>query len=203
MLICFKFVIRWWWMLITRMSGENVLMLEELNFQQDCILEHQLPLANLQVYTLLHEWKFLWNYDVRILLCLLQYISYIVAIILSLTKGKSKTLVPISCSYFAPKPAINWKPLTVSRKLKKNKSPLGELYTWIGNKGMWHWSADTLVWQLSIDHNMDVKYQVNHRLFLPWNSKLVTWRTERTDGRFCQNLLKFLWRETAPVWLGL
>ena len=33
---------------------------------------------------------------------------------------------------------------------------------------MWHWSADTLFWQLSIDHNMDVHYQVKHRLYMPW-----------------------------------
>ena len=26
---------------------------------------------------------------------------------------------------------------------------------------MWYWSADTLFWQLSIDHNMDVQYQVS------------------------------------------
>ena len=25
---------------------------------------------------------------------------------------------------------------------------------------MWYWSADTLFLQLSIDHNMDVQYQV-------------------------------------------
>ena len=25
---------------------------------------------------------------------------------------------------------------------------------------MWYWSADTLFWKLSTDHNMDVEYQV-------------------------------------------
>ena len=29
------------------------------------------------------------------------------------------------------------------------------------DKIMWYWSADTLFWQLSIDHNMDVQYQVS------------------------------------------
>jgi len=29
------------------------------------------------------------------------------------------------------------------------------------------WSSDTLFWQLSIDHNMDVHHQVKHRLQAP------------------------------------
>ena len=32
---------------------------------------------------------------------------------------------------------------------------------------MWLWSADTLFWQLSVDHNIDVYHQVNHRLQVP------------------------------------
>ena len=32
--------------------------------------------------------------------------------------------------------------------------------TWHPNTVMWYWSADTLFWQLSIDHNIDVQYQV-------------------------------------------
>ena len=31
---------------------------------------------------------------------------------------------------------------------------------------MQHWLADTLFWQLSIDHNMDVQYQVKHKLLV-------------------------------------
>ena len=31
---------------------------------------------------------------------------------------------------------------------------------WAGNMVMWYCSADTLFWQLSIDHNMYVQYQV-------------------------------------------
>ena len=49
---------------------------------------------------------------------------------------------------------------------KKNISP-----QWVGtrdrNTVMWHWSADTLVWDLSIDHNMDVYYQIKHWLQAP------------------------------------
>ena len=33
--------------------------------------------------------------------------------------------------------------------------------------GMWYYSARTLFWQLSIDHNIDVHYQVKHRLYMP------------------------------------
>ena len=32
--------------------------------------------------------------------------------------------------------------------------------TWIRDTVKWYWSADTLIWQLSIDHNMAVQYQV-------------------------------------------
>ena len=39
--------------------------------------------------------------------------------------------------------------------------------TWARDMVMRHWSADTadtLFWHLSIDHNMDIYYQVKHRL---------------------------------------
>ena len=32
---------------------------------------------------------------------------------------------------------------------------------------MWLWSTNTLFWQLSVDHNIDVYHQVNHRLHVP------------------------------------
>ena len=32
---------------------------------------------------------------------------------------------------------------------------------------MWLWSADTLFWQLSIEHDIDVYYQAKHRLQSP------------------------------------
>ena len=39
---------------------------------------------------------------------------------------------------------------------------------------MWPLSADTLFWQLSIDHNMDVYHQVTHRYRLPqWLESLT------------------------------
>ena len=42
----------------------------------------------------------------------------------------------------------------------EKKCHLNELYTWAHNTVMWHWSEDRLFWQLTIDHNMDVHYQV-------------------------------------------
>ena len=32
--------------------------------------------------------------------------------------------------------------------------------TWTRDTVKWYWSADSLIWQLSIDHNMAVQYQV-------------------------------------------
>ena len=39
---------------------------------------------------------------------------------------------------------------------------------------MWIWLADTLFWQLSIDHNMDVYHQVKHRYRFPQWLKSLT-----------------------------
>ena len=36
---------------------------------------------------------------------------------------------------------------------------LDELWTWACNMAMWYWSADTLYWQVPIDHSMDIQYQ--------------------------------------------
>ena len=50
----------------------------------------------------------------------------------------------------------------VSGKLKKKKKTfdLGEVYTWARDMVMQYWTADTLFWQLSIDHEMDFPYQI-------------------------------------------
>ena len=45
----------------------------------------------------------------------------------------------------------------VSGQLQKTRD-LDELHTWARNMVTWYWSADTLIWQVSIDHNMDVQY---------------------------------------------
>ena len=41
-----------------------------------------------------------------------------------------------------------------------NKIPTCDLHDTV----IWLWSTDTLFWRLSLDHNMDVYYQVKHRL---------------------------------------
>ena len=48
----------------------------------------------------------------------------------------------------------------VSGQLQKTRD-LDELWTWARDMATWYWSADTLFWQVSIDHNMDVQHQRN------------------------------------------
>ena len=76
--------------------------------------------------------------------------------------------------------ANNWS----AENLKKNLCP-----QWSGirahNKVMWFWSADTLFWQLSINHNMDVYHQVKHRLRAPtlaWKFDISHWLPCGADG---------------------
>ena len=49
--------------------------------------------------------------------------------------------------------------------------------TWVGpwacDTVMWRWSAATLFWQLSIDHSMNVYYQVKHRLQAPTPARKI------------------------------
>lgn len=65
------------------------------------------------------------------------------------------------------------KPLTCQRKTVKNMSP-----QWGVHLSPWY-SHVTLVsgypfWQLSIGHNIDVHYQVEHRLYMSWTLYSVT-----------------------------
>ena len=46
----------------------------------------------------------------------------------------------------------------ISSQLQKTLD-LDELLAWARDMVMWYWSADTLLWQVSVDHNMDVQYQ--------------------------------------------
>ena len=60
--------------------------------------------------------------------------------------------------------------------------------SWHGSPRYGHvtWSADTLFWQLSIDHNMDVYYQVKHRLQAPKLARkfdISHWFPCGVDGR--------------------
>ena len=59
--------------------------------------------------------------------------------------------------------------------------------TWACDTVMWHWSADTLFWHPSVVVNMDVHYQVKHRLQAPtflkvWHFILVSLWLERLYG---------------------
>ena len=53
-------------------------------------------------------------------------------------------------------PAIIWKLVTCQRITSKNTRPRW-VDTWARDTVRWYWSADTLFWQLSIDHNIDVQ----------------------------------------------
>ena len=49
----------------------------------------------------------------------------------------------------------------VSGKLKKKKTvDFSEFYTSTRDTIMGYWSADTLSWQLSIDHEMELPYKI-------------------------------------------
>ena len=54
-------------------------------------------------------------------------------------------------------PAIIWKPVPCQRITSKNTWPRW-VDTWARDMVKWYWSADTLFWQLSIDHNIDAQY---------------------------------------------
>ena len=60
-------------------------------------------------------------------------------------------------------PRANRKQLLGQRSTPKKTRDLDELHTWARDMVTWHWSADTLFWQVSIDHNMDVQYQRSKR----------------------------------------
>ena len=65
------------------------------------------------------------------------------------------SLSPRVITWFEP--TIQWKAqYLVSSQLKKKTEDLDKLLTWARNMVMWSWSANTLFWQLSIDHNVDV-----------------------------------------------
>ena len=63
-------------------------------------------------------------------------------------------------------PAITWNLVTCQRITSKNTWPRW-VDTWARDTVRWYWSADTLFWQLSIDHNIDVQ------LVFSWAPKLA------------------------------
>ena len=52
-------------------------------------------------------------------------------------------------------PAMIWKPVPCQRITSKKHGPRW-VDTWARDTAKWYWSADTLFWQLSMDHNIDV-----------------------------------------------
>ena len=72
----------------------------------------------------------------------------------------------------------------ITWELKKTPH-LNVLYTWARDTGMSHWSADTLIWQLSIDHNIDIQYEFKHNLYTPWTLKVVRHNTIRGLPHWC------------------
>ena len=90
-------------------------------------------------------------------------------------------------------PAVNWKLVTCQRITSKSTRP-----RWVDTRARdtvrWHWSADTLFWQVSIDHNMDVQYQVapglpNYYLQLENVRLNIGFPAVRTDGRSAVGVL--------------
>ena len=57
-------------------------------------------------------------------------------------------------------PAIIWELVTCQRITSKNTRPPW-VNTWARDTVRWYLSADTLFWQLSIDHNIDLQYVCN------------------------------------------
>ena len=56
--------------------------------------------------------------------------------------------------------------------------------TWARDTVKLYWSADTLFWQLSIDHNIDVQYVSICALKLARNYEIEHWsRSSKTNGQ--------------------
>ena len=55
--------------------------------------------------------------------------------------------------------------------------------TWTHDTVRWYWSADTLFWQLSIDHYIDVQYQFSCARKLARKCEIEQWFPCGADGR--------------------
>ena len=81
---------------------------------------------------------------------------------------------------------------------------------WARDTVIWYWSADTQFWQLSIDHNMDVQYQVVGRLQGPKIARkcdILHWLACGADGRpvrrTCGHVTtKISWMDRKPNFLS-
>ena len=95
---------------------------------------------------------------------------------------------------------MDLKPRTGQRITLKNRSPQWVVY--LGQRDSHVIPVSRYLyffWQLSIDHNMDVQYQVKQRWYMPWipssrvcHSHSLTWRGGRTYVRTILSEPKFL-----------
>ena len=90
-------------------------------------------------------------------------------------------------------PATIWKLVTCQRITSKNTRPRWA-DTWDRDTVRWYWAADTLFWQLSIYHNIDVQYVCKISFsMLPNELESVKLNigspVVRTDGRCWVDLL--------------
>ena len=86
-------------------------------------------------------------------------------------------------------PAINWKLVTCHRITSKIYST-SMVDTWARDTVRWYWSADTLFWQQSIDHNRSqhwcaicVQYQSSCAPKLARKCEIEHWLPYGADGR--------------------
>ena len=79
------------------------------------------------------------------------------------------------------KPAMIWKLVTCQRITSKKTEPR-RVGNWARDTVRWYWTADTLFWQLSIDHNIDVQYECNISL-LARKCEIQHWLPCGAQGR--------------------
>ena len=102
-------------------------------------------------------------------------------------------------------PAIIWKLVTCQRITSKNTRPRW-VDTWARDTARWYWSADTLFWQLSIDHNIDVPSVFS---WAPWAPKVARkcdtmhWYVCGADGRSAGGRCTVTWLPNFLRWVDL
>ena len=79
-------------------------------------------------------------------------------------------------------PAIIWKLVTCQRITSENTRPRW-VDTWAHDRVRWYWSADTLFWQLSTDHNIDVQSVFSWAPKLARKCESKHWYACGADGR--------------------
>ena len=88
-------------------------------------------------------------------------------------------------------PVIIWKRVNCQRITSKNTWPWW-VNTWAHDTVRWYWSADTLFWQLSIDHNIDVQSAFSWAPKVARKCESKHWYACGADGRSVTWLPNFL-----------